>query len=155
MNATLPIVTGNAQRTVPMCVTFTLWRLSSCGNLEALRKELPAASLAEAVKMATPATMPLALVSGGLPSFVILETDDRAREGEARHKLHFYIVKAKREWRNVGECGTPKKLAIPYAVHSGSLAMNAFDPRRPFCAGIDDAANGRQPGEARLIEARQ
>ncbi len=144
------------QRTTPMRVSFATWQLSTLagGSLEAECKGLNATSLDEAIKLATPPEMPVQLASGGFPAFVILETDDTAREGKARHTLHFYTVKVKRDWRAVGPHGDARKVAIPYAVHSGSLAMSEFDPRRPFQAGTDDPANGRQPGEARMIEAR-
>lgn len=139
----------------PMRCAFATWTLCDDARFaESARRELDASSLDEAVKQATPPPMPVALARGGFPAFVILETDETAREGSARHTLHFYTVKVKREWRSTRPLWSQQQVAVPYAVHSGSLAMAAFDPRRPFDAALDCPGNGRQPGEARLIEAR-
>ncbi len=151
---------GVMPRATAMRVSYATWVLVPGDSFshEDQRHELDATTLAEAVNLATPTMSPAHLYpKGGEPSFVILETDERADEGHARHTLHFYNVKAKRDWRVFGSAnfGQPLKVAIPYAVHSGSLAMNAFDPRRPFDAFADHPGNGRQPGEARMIEARR
>lgn len=138
-------------RVTAMGKFFATWTLGDGGEQQRCDL-LEATTLAEALAFATPPIMPLALAKGGFPAFVILETDDAAREGRARHLVHFYTVKVRREWRSIGPLGSTAQAAVPYAVHGGSMAMDAFEPRRPFRAGVDDAANGRQPGEARLIE---
>ena len=132
--------------------SFATWTLDADGR-ERSRVDLAAVTLDEAVKLATPPMMLAKYVKGGLPSFVILETDDTAREGKARHMLHFYNVKSRRDWRATGPCGLAQLNVIPRAIHAGSLPMNAFEPRRPFDARLDHPGNGRQPGEPRLIEA--
>lgn len=142
---------GMPPRAAAMRTTFTCWPIftSSAGGVD--RRDLAAATLDEAVKLATPPVTEAKYAKGGFSPFVILETDDTAREGKARHIAHFYNVKAKREWRTIAPHET-RKMAVPYAVHAGSLAMDAFEPRRPFDAFQDHPGNGRQPGEARLIE---
>lgn len=141
----------NAQRAVPMARTFSTWRLSENGT-ETRRRYLDAATLDEAVRLATPPPMVTSLARGGFPGFVILETDDTARDGKARHMLHCFTVKVRREWRAVGPGRSAQQVAVPYAVRAGSLPMNAFEPRRPFDACQDDAVTGRQSGEAQLLE---
>jgi len=154
MNAAIPITEVLPAGATPMRATFAMWGLGA--GSESLRQTLNAATLDAAVAMATPPMTSLDHAKLGFAPFVILETDERAREGRARHMLHFYIVKAKRDWRSVGPCGSARKVAIPYAVHSGSLPMNAFDPRRPFdVAAGDDRVTGRHGGEPRLVEARR
>jgi hypothetical protein len=146
----VPYVSGTNR----MGKTYGMWPLGKSGH-ETYRQALCASSLDDAVKIATPPMAPLDVAKGGWPPFVILETDDRARPGKAQHVLHFYIVKAKREFRAVGEFGTAKKVAIPYAIHQGSLPMEAFEPRRPFDPMRDCRITGAQPGEAAMIEARR
>lgn len=141
------------QRATRMGKAFAMWPLSEYGN-EAARQDLHASTLADAVVIATPPPVKAALAKGGWPAFVILETDDTAREGKARQVLHFYTVKSKRSWRPIDTGGTAC-FAIPYAVHAGSLPVEAFTPRRPFDAALDDPANGRQPGEGQLVESRR
>lgn len=133
--------------------SFAKWGLDPSGH-EQRAYQLDADTLDEAVKRCVPEPMALNVASLGFDPFVILETDERVRAGKARHVLHFYIVKAKREWRSVGPLGSARKVAVPYAVHQGSLPMNAFEPRRPFDAKFDCPATGRQPGEDSLIELR-
>ena len=147
-------ITFSPKMPVPMGKTFAAWKLGHFGG-EMERHELAARTLDEAIKLATPPMFPAKLMpKGGEPSFVILETDDTAREGKARQTVHFYTVKARREYRLLdrGDPHSASHCAVPYAVYQGSLPMNAFDPRRPFQGGEDNAANGRQPGEARLID---
>lgn len=145
---------ATAPRAVPLGRHFNYWPLSEYGN-ESYRQALCAYDLADAVKICTPPPLKAALAKGGWPSFVILETDETARDGKARHVLHFYNVKAKREWRRLGDCGEAVQAAVPYVVHAGSLPMDSFEPRRPFSALTDDHVSGRQPNEPRLIEVRQ
>jgi hypothetical protein len=143
-----------AARAVRLGKSFTKWSMDPSGY-ESRAYPLDADSLDEAAKLCTPGMMPLNLASLGFDPFVILETDERVRAGKARHVLHFYIVKARREWRAVGPLGSARKVAVPYAVHQGSLPMNAFEPRRPFDVAKGDCpATGRQPGEDGLIEVR-
>lgn len=132
--------------------TWTLDTLHMPGTGERECKPIDAASLDEAIALATPPAMAAAHAKGGFPPFVILETDDTAREGKARQVLHFFTVKVRREWRAIGPLGSAAQAAVPYAVMAGSMAMDAFEPRRPFRAGRDDPANGRQPGEARMLD---
>jgi hypothetical protein len=134
--------------------TFTAWGLGGGDGCDS--EDLNAATLGEAVALRTPPMMPAAHAKGGFPSFVILETNDAAREGKPRLILHFYNVKARRDWRAIGPFGMAQKAAIPYAVHAGSLAMEQFEPRRAFSTlHGDDPVTGRQPGEGRLLEARR
>lgn len=153
MNAALPM-TETLPAAVPMRKTFAMWPLSEYGN-PTWRQALCASSLADAVKICTPPPVKAALAKGGWPSFVILESDDTAREGKARHTLHFFTVKSRRSWLPLGSFGETVQAAVPYVVSAGSLPMDAFEPRRPFDAMKDDPGNGRQPDEARLIEARR
>ena len=144
-----------AARAVRMGKTFTAWRLDKDGR-ESARIDLGASNLKDAISTATPHTMPVALARGGFDPFVILETDETARDGKARHVLHFFTVKAKRDWRSTGPGGVVQQVALPYAVPCGSLPVNAFEPRRPFSLVAGDCPiTGRQPGECVLIEAQQ
>lgn len=160
MNATANRVDREAsQRTLAhvlpsqMRTAYATWNL---GDHASDRRELDAATLEQAVALATPPMMPARLAKGGFPAFVILETNDAAAEGRARQRVHFYTVKVKREWCRVDSLGNTTTLtANPYAVPSGSLAMDAFEPRRRFRAGEDDPVSGRQAGEGRLVEANR
>lgn len=145
---------SGAARAVRMGKTFAMWPLNEYGY-EAHRQALCASDLEDAVKIATPPMMKASIAKGGFPPFVILETDDTARPGTARHKLHFYIVKCRREHRSTGPFGMVELNAVPYAVHTGSLAMDEFAPRRPFDAKFDCPGTGRQPGEGQMVEVRR
>lgn len=142
----------NMPRAAPFrAKSFAAWELGE-GN-GANRKELNATTLDEAVALQTPPIMPVAEAKGGFPSFVILETDHRASDGEPAHKLHVFNIKVRRDWRAIGPLGSAQKAAIPYAVHAGSLAMKAFEPRRRFSTRAgDDPITGRQPDEQRVVE---
>jgi hypothetical protein len=148
MNAVSPM-----PRARPLRKTFAAWEMNDRGY-EAACQPLAADNLDEAVKLMTPHVAPIALARVGNDPFVILETDETAREGRARHMLHFYMIKVRNEWRSIGPLGSTAKAGVPYAVHMGSLPMNAFEPRRQFDAHMDCPGNGHQPGESRLIEVR-
>lgn len=140
--------------TTPLRRTFAAWGLGRGNGCD--RQDLNAETLEQAVALRTPPMVPAAHVKGGFPSFVILETDDTARDGEPRQVVHFYNVKVKRCYRNIGPFGTAQQAAVPYAVHAGSLAMEQFEPRRAFSLRLgDDPVTGRQPGDGRLIEVRR
>jgi hypothetical protein len=152
MSALHPVIADAIAPFVPTALrrTFATWTLGEGGEQE--RRDLDAETLAEAVVLATPPVMPATIAKGGFPAFVILETDDTAREGKARHLLHLFTVKVRREWRSIGPAGMRQRAAVPYAVAAGSLPMDAFKPRRPFDSRLDHPGNGRQPGEGQLIE---
>jgi hypothetical protein len=142
---------ANMPRAVQLSKTFAAWGLGRGNGCD--REDLNVETLEQAVVLRTPPMVPAAHAKGGFPSFVILETDDTAREGEPRHVLHFYNVKVKRCYRRIGQFETAQQAAVPYAVHAGSLAMEQFEPRRAFSLRRgDDPITGRQPNDGRLIE---